>query len=173
MKNFLNYLEKNPFEGNQEQCGGGESYWNADMWTIEVTRCLLLGDDYTIPEKLKGNRFADPNRIKKDVEIKISEKKILEQIKDSTDVLLIGEVGRGLDILIANSVKEWDKIYCWDQVDYSEQLQIFDNVEFVKKPTSIFNPIQEKHIFIINHTINKIDKFKVAIHGIINGELIW
>ena len=116
-KEFLKYVKENPFEGNQEQCGTGSNYWNADYWTIEVARCLSI-EEYILPERFQGNKFADPNRIKHDADIKLSLLKILDEIKDSTDCLLICEVGRGLDILIANMVKKW-KIYCFDPVSYT------------------------------------------------------
>jgi len=175
---FINYLKKSPFEGHQEQCGTGINYWNADYWTIEVASFLLYGDDYKIPEKFIDNRNCDPNRIKKDGGEKLAQKKILEEIKNEADVLLIGEVGRGLDILIANQVKKWEKIYCWDHVNYSKYLHIFDsNIEFLHKPSSLMinYPIQEKHIFIINHSLYSPDKFnsETNVHSIKNGELLW
>lgn len=177
---YVNYLEENPFIGNQEQCGKGKDYWNADYWTIEVARYLHLGKDYHIPDKFKNNIHCDINRIRKDANIKLSLKSILEEQKNEASVLLIGEVGRGLDILISNSVKKWDKIFCYDQVDYSEYLKIFDNVEFIQKTTHVYDPtfidIQSsfKYIFIINHSIHiKFDKFHGAIHGIINGRMSW
>lgn len=172
-KEFLKNTKENPFIGNQEQCGTGNNYWNADYWTIEVTRCLLY-DDYTLPKKFDGNKFADPNRIKKDAAMKLSMLKILDDIKDSADCLLICEVGRGLDILIANMVKTWKKIYCFDHVNYGEYLKIFD-VEFVQRGTGVYVPedIKEDHIVIMNHSIYKPDKFKCAVHGIIDGERKW
>lgn len=176
MREFVSYLESNPFEGNQEQCGQGKDYWNADMWTMEVARCLLYGDDYTLPLKYKHNKFADPNRIKHDAEIKRKLKNLLQDI-EGIDVLLIGEVGRGLDILMANQVKEWKQIICYDQVNYKDYLDIFDNVHFIQGTTATFEPawIPEKHIFIINHSIYRnFDRFKaVSEHGIIDGEMAW
>lgn len=178
MKEFIEYLKKNPFKGNQEACGKGIHYWNADMWTIEVATCLLDVDNYTLPEKFKGNRFADPNRIKKDAKIKISVKNILQNIKDSADCFLVCEVGRGLDIVIANQVKKWRKIYAYDHVNYKEYLKIFNNVEFIHTSTSVFNPeiIKEKCIMIMNHSLYRdLDRFKNdnIIHAIVDGEQKW
>jgi hypothetical protein len=178
-KQFLNYLEKNPFVGNQESCGTGEHYWNADYWTIEVTRYLIEGNKYTVPDKFKGNRNADPNRIKNDALIKLNVLNLLQDIKDSADYLLICEVGRGLDILMASQVKKWKKIYCYDQVDYRNYLYVFDNnINFVRKSTGVFSPetISEKCIVIMNHSICSYEKFKKnmnSVHGIINGDLKW
>ncbi len=179
-KEFLKHVEDHPFKGNQEQCGTGNNYWNADYWTIEVARCLSF-KDYILPERFKGNRFADPNRIKRDADIKISCRSILDNIKDSADVLLIAEVGRGLDILTANMVKKWDKIYCWDHVDYSNYLTIFDNIEFIHKPSSIMmdrimmDEIKEKHIFIMNHSLYPPANFwnDNNVHSISDGGLLW
>lgn len=177
MKEFVHYLEANPFEGNQESCGSGLHYWTADMWTMEVARCLLYGDDYQIPMIHKHNKNADINRIRHDANVKLKLKNLVQEIKDDVDVLLIGEVGRGLDVLIANQVKEWKTIICYDQVNYKDYLDIFDNVHFIQGTTANFEPawIGEKHIFIINHSIYKnFDRFKaVAEHGIIDGEMAW
>lgn len=173
MKDFLKYLENNPFIGNQESCGIGDNYWNADMWTIEVIKAYC--GNYNKSKKLKNNRNYDPNRIKIDAKIKHNMRKNLEDIKNETDFLLICEVGRGIDILIANNVKKWKKIYCYDQVDYSSYLNIFDNIEFYKSPSSIFNPdiILHDIIMIVNHSIYKPFENKNIIHAIIDGELKW
>ena len=55
---FIEYLERTPYVGNQEQCGTGKDY------------------------------NCDPNRIKKDAQVKLSLKKSLEKIKDKANVLL-------------------------------------------------------------------------------------
>jgi hypothetical protein len=178
-KQFLNYLEKNPFKGNQESCGAGVHYWNADYWTVEVTRCLIEGDKYTVPDKFKGNRNADSNRIKSDANIKLNILNILQDIKDSADSLLICEIGRGLDVLIANQVKKWKTIYCYDQVNYEKYLtNVFNNISFVRKSTGAFFPetISDECIVIMNHSICSYEKFKKnmnSVHGIIDGVLKW
>lgn len=174
-KEFLKHVKENPFIGNQEQCGTGNNYWNADYWTMEVARCLAY-DDYILPTKFHGNKFADPNRIKKDAAIKKTIKTVLNNIKDSADCLLVCEVGRGLDIIVANMVKEWKTIYCYDHVDYKTHLNIFKNVNFIQKGTGVYEPelITDKYIVIMNHSIYPYDKFKKnSVHGIINGEKIW
>lgn len=172
---FIKYVESNPFVGNQEACGTGENYWNADYWTLEVAKCLMSGDSYSSEEKYNNNRNYDVNRIRKDAKIKLSVKEKLDKVKDEADHLLICEVGRGLDIIIANSVKKWKKIYCYDHVDYSPYLKIFDNVEFFKMSTSSFNPevIKEKCIMVINHSIcTNMDRFKIdnILYRIVDGE---
>jgi hypothetical protein len=172
---FLEYLQANPFNGNQQQCGKGKDYWNADMWTIEVLRYLMFRDKYTLPLKFLNNRNADPNRIKKDANVKLKLKKVLQDIKDKADVLLIGEVGRGLDILISNQVKKWKQIICYDQVDYKNYLTIFDNVKFICSTTATFDSTWiDKHIFILNNSIYKnFNRFKKAEHGIIDRKGVW
>lgn len=176
MKDFIEYLENNPYRGNQESCGTGKNYWTADMWTLEVAKAYCYGN-YKKPKKFENNRHCDPSRIIEDAQIKVKEKKILESIKNDADYLLIGEVGRGLDVLIANSVKKWKKIYCFDHVNYKHYL-MFDNVEFFHTSTGAFCPcmIRERCIFIMNHSIHSYDKFKRymrSVHGLINGEMIW
>jgi hypothetical protein len=175
LRDFLTYLKSTPYEGHQEQCGRGLNYWNADYWTIEVTRCLLFGNDYVLSNKFENNKNADPNRIKKDSNIKLLMKKNLETVNNDSDFLLICEVGRGLDVLIANNVKKWKKIYCYDHVDYGSHLSIFDNVEFFHEGTNVFNPdkIPNDLIMIVNHSLYKPYKNKNIIHAIIDGELKW
>lgn len=174
-KEFLKHVKENPFIGNQEQCGTGNNYWNADYWTIEVARCLS-SDEYILPVRFKGNKFADPNRIKKDADIKRAIKTVLESIKDSADCLLVCEVGRGLDILVANTVKEWKTVYCYDHVNYERYLKrVFNNISFLQKGTGVYmtDLIEDECIVIMNHSIYSYEKFMNTTHGIINGELKW
>ena len=178
IKKFIEYLESNPFIGNQESCGRGKDYWNADMWTIQVSKCLYYGYEYTVPDKFKDNCNADLNRIKSDANIKLNVMNILQDIKDSADCLLICESGRLLDGVIANQVKEWKKVYCYDHVNYEKYLNIFDNIEFIHTSTNTFDPkiIKEKCIMIMNHSLcRNLDKFKInnIIHAIVDGEVKW
>ena len=178
MNEFIEYLKNNPFKGNQEQCGTGNNYWNADYWTIEVATCLDNIEEYKVPEKFIDNKFCDINRIKKDAKIKLSVKSILNKIKNESDSLLICEAGRGLDIFVSNTIKKWKKIYCYDHVNYKKYLNYFDNVEFIRSPTSVFDPeiVKEKCIMIMNHSIyRKLDKFKTdnIIHAIVDGVQRW
>lgn len=167
IQEFLKYITDNPFLGKQEECGTGKNYWNADMWTLEVAACLFLGKEY------KNNN----KRIFADAKIKGLLSDILTEIKDDADSLLVCEVGRGLDILVANMVKKWKKIYCYDHVNYKNYLK-FENIQFHHQSTYSFNPdvISEKSIMIMNHSIyRKLDKFRTnnIIHAIVDGELKW
>ena len=180
MKKFIEYLESNPFVGHQEQCGRDKDYWNADMWTVQVSKCLYYGDKYSTPENFKDNRNYSVNEIRSNADMKLSMKKILEDIKDSADCILVCESGRLLDGIMANMVKSWKKIYCYDHVDYRKYYpkDIFDNIDFVVKNTGVFSPesISDKCIVLMNHSIHPYDKFKKytnSVHGIINGELKW
>ena len=98
VKKFYEHLKGNqlPEEVNQEAQGFGSKKYTADMWTLDVCKCLLNMDckDYHYKPKLR--MFET-----------------LKKIKDDADTICIGEVGRGLDILIANMLKKW-KVICYD-----------------------------------------------------------
>ncbi len=177
IQDFLTYVIDNQLpEGvNQEQCGKGKHYWNADFWTMEVAAYLIQETDYEVPERFKGNRNCDPNRMKHDAEIKKSVYENLQKFQLDGDALLICEVGRGLDILMANMVKKWRKIYCYDQVNYTKYLSYFSDIEFFHISTAQFDPsnIPENVTMIMNHSLYKPFENDNIIHAIIDGEISW
>ncbi len=175
IQKFLKYVIENPFKGKQQECGIGKDYWNSDLWTIEVAACLFLGEEYILPEGYENNKNADPNRIKKDAEWKIATYANLQKIQLDCDAILVSEVGRGLDILMASMVKKW-KIYCYDQVDYGKYLKYFgDDIIFFHKSTTGFDSsvVPEDVILIHNHSIYKPFETKNIVHVIDDGELKW
>jgi hypothetical protein len=178
ISDFLHYISNTPFDGNQESCGVGDNYWNADMWTIEVAKCLYFGSSYSMSSFFKNNGNYNIKEIIKDANIKISLYKNLK-LKSNTDSILICEVGRGLDIVIANMVRKWNKIYCYDQVNYNEYLKYFgNNIRFFHVTTSGFRNNIQKYLsedvtMICNHSIYKPLKHEKIIHTIIDGELRW
>jgi hypothetical protein len=143
LKRFIEYLENNPYKGKQESCGKGETYWDSDMWTIAVAKCLYEG----------SSNCPIGKQIKQSAENK---RNMFNRIKPLQHIpsLFVCEVGRGLDILIANMIKEWNTIYCYDHVDYKEELSQFPNVQFYHTSTHGFNTsvIQEDVLMIMNHS---------------------
>lgn len=188
IERFLQYLIRNllPSYIKQEEQGEGENYWNADFWTIEVAKCLYVGDraylepEYT-PSKFLNNKNYNKKEIINHAMIKKSMFEFLKEVKDDANELLVCEVGRGLDILIANMVKKWDKIYCYDQNKvYGNYLKSdFNNIEFYPEPTVVFDPevVDNNTIAIINHSrLRDYTKYKNAekiVHLIADGKLIW
>ena len=173
--NFLNHVRNNPFPHNQESCGTGKDLWTSDMWTVEVLKCLYYGDSYDefIEPKLLVNNKFDVERIKKDAEIKRATYANLQKIQVDSDYLLICEVGRGIEILIAFLVSYWEKIYCYDQANYKDYLFNFGSINFFQTTSAEFDPstIPEDIIMIMSHSIYPPFKSNNIIHSIIDGEL--
>ena len=79
--------------------------------------------------------------------------------KTKVSELLIGKVGRGLDILVALSVKNWNKIYCYDHNGRYEDLlnQFFPdlNIKFSISSTLNYDHSQcrNPYVMILNHAL--------------------
>jgi len=171
---FYEHLKENqiPEDQPQEAQGLGSKRYTADMWTLEVCECLLGMDCKRMPYKTQ----------------KLGLLESLEKVKDDADVLCVGEVGRGLDIAVANIIKEW-KVICYDHNPiYKEYLdKYFKRVEFHKAPTSVFlekewndvysKHIKEKTIFIMDNTkcrnFKQLEENENIVHFIYYGKLLW
>lgn len=191
-RNFIKHVKNNllPDDYPQEKCGIGKKHWTADMWTIGVSECMIVGEENYNPQeriyKIYKNNIIVASNLKKSMIEK------LNKVKDSTDYLLVAEVGRGLDILIANNIKKWKKIYCYDHVDYNRYLKNYfvnEDIRFTASPTTVFDTTQlkEKCIMLLNtnikHEINALIKkmgkpiqrfinSDKILHIILNGEII-
>jgi hypothetical protein len=100
--------------------------WTDDDWHMEIAKYLLVEKSnylsYNPPSRLKNNPYYNPQKLLESGEIKIKTAKILSKISMEADTLLICEVGRGLDILVSNSIKKWNRIICYDYVNYKLHL---------------------------------------------------
>lgn len=119
-KEFIGRIQSMPvsFE-NQEK----RNRWCCDWWSIEVLKCLYWGVDVyrldPLPNRLKNNPgFCGREEIVTYAGRKIKTAENLEKVKDLADTLYVCEVGRGLDILVALSVKSWKRIICYDTNQY-------------------------------------------------------
>ena len=169
LENFYNHLLDNmiPDNINQESMGVGDERYTADDWTLEVCKSLI--------EKKKYSEGSD---------YKIGTHMVLEKIKDDCDVLCVAEVGRGLDIAVANTIKKWRKVICYDHNPiYNEYLHRYfdDSVVFHNTSTNAFvdkinDYIDEKCIMVMNHTkfrrFDLLKQNKNIVHLIFNGDLI-
>lgn len=169
--NFYEHLLENqlPYDVPQESMGFGNEMYTADDWTLDVCNCLVLEDKHIEGVRRKRSMY-----------------KHLQEVKDDADILLVGEVGRGLDIVIAQMVKEWDHIICYDHnpvyKDYLNRYFYYDHVVFHPISSSYFlennqDIIIENTIMVMNHS--KVRKFdlikrnKNIVHLIFDGELLW
>jgi hypothetical protein len=172
----------------QEACGEGKDFWCSDWWTIEVLKCLYLGtydyNRFNPPRRLINNSNFSKNEILKAVNYKMSMMDHLERFSNDHRVLLVGEVGRGIDIVLACLIKNnWERIICYDS-NYliNDVLKDFSvrhlpiNVEFITASTNSYpvDNIPDNTIMVINHsrgvgnflTCDKITRF------IVDGELV-
>lgn len=164
--NFLQYTQYHlvyPME-NQETCGGGKDFWCSDWWTIEVAKCLYIGEDRylsePIPRRLSDNNSFSQQDTIKAVNLKKRSLSCLSELKDVSSSLFIPQIGRGIDLLLANLIKSWKNIYCFDMVDYQKYLEecFHENtIHFKAVPESAYtlNNIEEKSIAIVNNKLIK------------------
>lgn len=101
----------------QISCGKGKDLWLSDWEIIEVTKCLYIGEEHylsdPIPRRLEGNSNFNRDNIIECSRFKLAAAQSLEKI-DCAGGLLFPNVKRGLDIVLAISIKDWDFIYCYD-----------------------------------------------------------
>ncbi|KKM83581.1 hypothetical protein LCGC14_1308000 [marine sediment metagenome] len=167
---FLKYTLINLLpRDRQEACGEGEDFWCADYWTLEVAKCLYIGNERymndPLPRRLEGNKSFSKNEIVAASNVKRSMVKFLASFEG--DNLLVCEVGRGLDILVAIISRQWNKIHCYDNNGlYGKNLEEFfspygyqDKIIFTAIPTHNFDveTIGEDTMMLINHTRVGID----------------
>jgi hypothetical protein len=108
---------------SQETAGTGESFWCADWWTLEVAKYFYLGGeagylDDPPARRLQNLHFSGVSKGRqKTVKFgkhKENMMKVLEEYKEEANGVLICEIGRGLDMMCALVVKEWEVYYCYD-----------------------------------------------------------
>lgn len=162
--NFIKFIQYNLLPRDmQEARGKGKDFWCADYWTLEVAKCLFIGNERymndPLPRRLEGNKSFGREEIIADSDTKLSMLNFLSTIKGPSN-LLVCEVGRGLDILVAIIAKEWNKIYCYDHNGlYGNLLKMFfenykNKIIFTKIPTHGFDisGIDNETTMVINRT---------------------
>ncbi len=125
--NFLTYTQNNTIKPDSYTSVGVYPHiWTDDDWHMEVAKYLLIGEtnylSYNPPSRLKGNPYYNPQKLVDSGKIKIKTADALSKISAEEKTLLICEVGRGLDILVSASVKKWDRVICYDYVNYKLHL---------------------------------------------------
>ena len=116
---FLRYTMDNllPFN-RQETAGTGEGFWCSDWWTLEVAKYFYLGGKKGYLDDIPARRLHGiapyRDRMVRYGTWKEDQIKILEEYKEEANGILVCEIGRGLDLMCALSVKEWEVYYCYD-----------------------------------------------------------
>lgn len=119
LQELYDEIKTNPMDFNSQgyQIENGMC-WTCDMWHLEVLKCLILGE-----EKYLKSAYSDyiPNKVPQFLELfknytrcKIESYNRLQEVKDLSDNLIVCEIGRGIDLLLAVQVKKWNKIVCYD-----------------------------------------------------------
>jgi len=175
---------------DQHHVGKGKDFWCVDWWTIEVGKFLFNGEETYLgdppPYRLRNNKNFAKEKIIEDGKVKLAMFETLKKIKDSADTLLVCEVGRGLELILAHFVKKWKKIYCYDYNPlYKDLLDtyfvnqlgmniVFNNCKTAKFP---FEDIEEDTILIASHVqmrkdvAEKILMNDCIVKVILNGKL--
>jgi hypothetical protein len=188
LKNFTQFVTFNLLPlYEQKSKGKGKDFWCTDWWTIEVGKYLFNGEETYMgdppPYRLRDNTNFDKKKIIKDGNVKLATFEALQQVKDSADNLFVCKVGRGLELVLANFVKKWNKVLCYDDNKFYGELlnsyfvnQLRMNIEFTNCSTAKypFENIRENTILVANGTRINIDEIltnKHIVKAIINGEL--
>jgi len=143
---------------HQEARGTGDEFMCCDWWCFEILRYLIEGEDKFLNSVSPYEIMNIPGvrtHFMGTAHSKIRVFDFLDKIKSDSDVLVIGEMARGLEILWACFLKDWKKIYCWDNnIHYGNLvMEYFKDkpIEFILGNTDEmgFNPIS------FNHTVKE------------------
>jgi len=174
----------------QECCGTGKNFWCSDYWHIEVLKCLYLGDDVYLTDPIPRRLADNTNFSVKDAIIYAAMKRkmlsCLIQLKDSCSSLFIPQIGRGIDLLLANMIKTWEHVYCFDYADHEAHLkEVFpeNQIHFVQIAEGnhmggySLGQIKEKSIAIVNKKffrdveVNNLFSLDNIVHVIHQGDI--
>ena len=162
IKELSDEIKNNPMDFNSQgyQIENGMR-WTCDMWHLEILKCLMLGE----AQYLKSE-YSDyiPNKVPQFLEMfknytrcKIESYNRLQEVKNLSDNLIVCEIGRGIDLLLAIQVKKWNKIVCYDTNQYCGKFII----DYFKKH---FN-IEVSYIHANSGDINFNDGGKINFHS--------
>lgn len=130
--NFIQFIQRTLFpidapEKYRELIEKGNDYWVRDWTEIEVLKVLLIGEEAYLSDPL-SHRCRMSSSYKPDEIIKVAQEKlkIEEEFKLKASslpgIIIFEKVGRGIDLLLAKTVKVWKKAYCFDDDSRYEEL---------------------------------------------------
>jgi len=162
---FRDHIKDNMIQPvrNQECARWNNSLWTADLWTLGVIDKLLNHnpEEYSTEdpkEQMPNISGTMDYHLWYSSRWKIHMFEELQKIKDESDTILIGEIGRGLDLLIANMVKKWNHVLAYDQSKHNGKylFRYFKDVEYSVTNTFTYltseNFIKRDCILLINNT---------------------
>lgn len=158
LQKFLQFIQNTllPFD-KQETVKQDRFWWCYDWWCIEILKYLINEDRLyqldTPPHRLRNNPFFNKAEITKQAHYKLAMLASLDKVKELASVLCVCESGRGIDIVLANMIKKWDTISCYDSVEFYQKLLLRSfpdktTVNIIDYATFNFNSIKEKVVLI-------------------------
>lgn len=116
------HIEAHPVSVDYQQtmCGEAGYMWSADLYTKEMCRCLSLKeeewDEYNHAHRFDFWQIADPVYFKIIChQYKINTFLQLKERKNFSEKVWVVESARGIDVLLASFVKDWEEIRFTDQ----------------------------------------------------------
>lgn len=139
---FLQFTQHSLFPVSGEEYrgfleGNNPDFWMRDWTEIEIAKCFLIGDERyredPLPERCILNRnFSLESIIHSKTHLIKKVEKIIN--KSDKDLVIDWEIGRGIPIILARSVKKWNSYICGDDDPrYEEILRTFfssENINF-------------------------------------------
>ncbi len=128
--NFIKHVQYTllPIDG-QRGIGEGKDRFVDDWLIIELAKALYIGSERymeePIPRRLSSNKSFDRKKNLAIVEEKIS---FFNNVDSLCNSVVIYNMGRGFDILLASMVKDWEMFFCYDEDPrYRDPLLAFFN----------------------------------------------
>jgi len=129
---FVQFVQTNLLPIHEQKHVGelGKDFFCVDWWTIEVCKCLFNGEQMYVedppPWRLRDNKNFDKQKIIKDAKKRLETIEMLKLKHSEKEILIIHNVGRGLELVLANHFKQWDRAICYDKnIQYGPLLDMY------------------------------------------------
>lgn len=117
---YATRLPKDSVEHNLNNTAYG---WDSDLWSIEVVRCLLLGEEAYLKSPAPEYFHADEaqglkSQIAQYAQFKIATCQRVMEVANVSNNVIVAEMGRGIDLLLLTFIKNWQRIIIYDTNPY-------------------------------------------------------
>ena len=107
---------------------GSNGAWTCDEWHQEVLKYMVNGEKYFSLPVPSYFQYDDVQSVRETFK-KYGEKKFwsydaMQTVKDLSDTLIVAEMGRGIDLLLALLVKKWKQVIVYDKNIYYGDLVV-------------------------------------------------